>query len=75
LTSIAVGYRITTRRRPATTEDTKAARDSGLTAHCLGVTVSGEGVYIKTGPVVPHRKRNCGTVIRVLGKTEGILSQ
>ncbi|MGX1095963.1 hypothetical protein RKD47_006729 [Streptomyces albogriseolus] len=39
------------------TADAKAWRDSGLAAHCEGVTVIGDGAYINTGLVVPHRKR------------------
>ncbi|MFF8280036.1 transposase family protein, partial [Streptomyces lateritius] len=39
------------------TADAKAWRDSGLAAACEGVTVLGDGAYINTGLVVPHRKR------------------
>ncbi len=37
--------------------DAKAWRDSGLAEHCEGVTVLGDGAYINTGLIVPHRKR------------------
>lgn len=43
--------------RPGNTADAKAWRDSGLAAHCEGVTVLGDGAYINTGLIVPHRKR------------------
>ncbi len=42
---------------PGATADAKAWRDSGLATACEGVTVLGDGAYINTGPVVPHRKR------------------
>ncbi|MGP3954273.1 transposase family protein [Streptomyces sp. 7N604] len=42
---------------PGTTADARAWRDSGLAEHCQGVTVLGDGAYINTGLVVPHRKR------------------
>ncbi len=42
---------------PGNTADAKAWRDSGLAAHCEGVTVLGDGAYINTGLIVPHRKR------------------
>ncbi|WP_329288450.1 transposase family protein [Streptomyces pseudovenezuelae] len=42
---------------PGNTADAKAWRDSGLARHCEGVTVLGDGAYINTGLVVPHRKR------------------
>nr|WP_241518949.1 transposase family protein [Streptomyces sp. CB03238] len=42
---------------PGTTADAKAWRDSGLAQACQGVTVLGDGAYINTGLVVPHRKR------------------
>jgi hypothetical protein len=32
-------------------------RNSGLPTQCQGVTVLGDGAYINTGLVVPHRKR------------------
>ncbi|THC47311.1 transposase family protein [Streptomyces sp. A1499] len=47
----------TARPAPGNTADAKAWRDSGLAAHCEGVTVIGDGAYINTGLVVPHRKR------------------
>jgi hypothetical protein len=42
---------------PGTTADAKAWRDSGLAEHRQGTTVLGDGAYINTGLVVPHRKR------------------
>ncbi|MFE9976093.1 transposase family protein [Streptomyces hirsutus] len=42
---------------PGNTADAKAWRDSGLAQHCQGVTVLGDGAYLNTGLVVPHRKR------------------
>lgn len=47
----------TARPVPGTTADARAWRDSGLAEHCLGVTVLGDGAYINTGLIVPHRKR------------------
>ncbi|CAL9333536.1 IS5 family transposase IS1373 [Streptomyces sp. enrichment culture] len=42
---------------PGTTADARAWRNSGLTAHCEGVTVLGDGAHLSTGLIVPHRKR------------------
>ncbi|MGW2725348.1 transposase family protein [Streptomyces sp. NPDC001492] len=42
---------------PGTTADAKAWRDSGLAEQCQNVTVLGDGAYINTGLIVPHRKR------------------
>lgn len=42
---------------PGNTADAKAWRDSGLARPSKGVTVLGDGAYINTGLVVPHRKR------------------
>ncbi|BDM74831.1 hypothetical protein HEK616_83180 (plasmid) [Streptomyces nigrescens] len=42
---------------PGTTADAKAWRDSGLAQTCRDVTVLGDGAYINTGLVVPHRQR------------------
>ncbi|KUL34731.1 IS5/IS1182 family transposase [Streptomyces regalis] len=42
---------------PGTTADAHAWRRSGLAGHCEGVTVLGDGAYLNTGLVVPHRKR------------------
>ncbi|SEE16589.1 DDE superfamily endonuclease [Streptomyces sp. TLI_105] len=39
------------------TADAKAWRDSGPARHCDGATVLGDGAYLNTGLVVPHRKR------------------
>ncbi|MFE6594934.1 transposase family protein [Streptomyces sp. NPDC057780] len=47
----------TARPVPGNTADAKAWRDSGLAAHCEGGTVLGDGAYINTGLIVPHRKR------------------
>lgn len=47
----------TARPVPGNTADAKAWRDSGLAAHCEGVTVLGDGAYINAGLIVPHRKR------------------
>lgn len=42
---------------PGTTADARAWRECGLAEVCGGVTVLGDGAYINTGLVVPHRKR------------------
>ncbi|MEV7386467.1 transposase family protein [Streptomyces sp. NPDC091215] len=42
---------------PGTTADAHAWRASGLSEHCQGVTVLGDGAYLNCGMVVPHRKR------------------
>lgn len=42
---------------PGTTADAKAWRESGLAEQCQNVTVLGDGAYINTGLIVPHRKR------------------
>jgi hypothetical protein len=42
---------------PGNTDDAKASQDSGLAAQCEGVTVLGDGAYINTSLIVPHRKR------------------
>jgi hypothetical protein len=42
---------------PGTTADAHAWRDSGLSRHCQGVTVLGDGAYLNCGMAVPHRKR------------------
>jgi hypothetical protein len=34
-----------------------AWRVSGLSRHCQGVTVPGDGAYLNCGMAVPHRKR------------------
>ena len=34
-----------------------AWRASGLSGHCQGVTVLGDGAYLNCGMAVPHRKR------------------
>ncbi|MGN9763456.1 transposase family protein [Streptomyces sp. SD31] len=47
----------TSRPLPGTTADAHAWRHSGLPAHCEGVTVLGDGAYLNTGLIVPHRKR------------------
>ncbi|WP_328508920.1 transposase family protein [Streptomyces mirabilis] len=42
---------------PGNRADAHVWRDSGLPQHRQGVTVLGDGTYISTGLVVPHRKR------------------
>ncbi|MHA4820432.1 transposase family protein [Streptomyces aculeolatus] len=42
---------------PGTTADARAWRNSGLARYCRGVTVLGDGAYINTGLIVPHRRR------------------
>nr|WP_093909802.1 transposase family protein [Streptomyces sp. cf386] len=42
---------------PGTAADAHAWRRSGLAERCDGVTVLGDGAYLKTGLIVPHRKR------------------
>ncbi|MFF9105146.1 transposase family protein [Streptomyces rubrogriseus] len=42
---------------PGTTAEAQAWRNSGLAQHWEGVTVLGDGAYINTGLIVPHRKR------------------
>ncbi|MFJ4428961.1 transposase family protein [Streptomyces bobili] len=42
---------------PANTADARAWRNSGLAEHCHGVTVLGDGAYINTTLIVPHRER------------------
>lgn len=42
---------------PGNKADAHVWRNSGLPQQCQGVTVLGDGAYINTGLVVPHRKR------------------
>ncbi|MEU4926989.1 transposase family protein [Streptomyces yokosukanensis] len=42
---------------PGTSADAHAWRASGLSRHCQGVTVLGDGAYLNCQMVVPHRKR------------------
>ncbi|WP_371648158.1 MULTISPECIES: transposase family protein [unclassified Streptomyces] len=42
---------------PGTTADAHAWRASGLSRHCRGVTMLGDGAYLNCGMAVPHRKR------------------
>ncbi|MFF5538080.1 transposase family protein [Streptomyces cinerochromogenes] len=42
---------------PGTIAHAKAWRNSGLADQCQGITVLGDGAYINTGLIVPHRKR------------------
>ncbi len=42
---------------PGATADAHAWRASGLSEHCQGVTVLGDGAYLDCGMAVPHRKR------------------
>ncbi len=41
---------------PGTTAVAHAWRTSGLSRHCEGVTVLGDGAYLNCGMAVPHRK-------------------
>lgn len=47
----------TARPAPGKKADAHVWRNSGLPAQCQGVTVLGDGAYINTGLIVPHRKR------------------
>nr|WP_242647061.1 MULTISPECIES: transposase family protein [Streptomyces] len=47
----------TARPAPGNKADAHIWRNSGLPAQCQGVTVLGNGAYINTGLIVPHRKR------------------
>jgi hypothetical protein len=47
----------TARPTPGNKADAHVWRNSGLPDQCQGVTVLGDGAYINTGLVVPHRKR------------------
>ncbi|WP_405910203.1 transposase family protein [Streptomyces sp. NBC_00828] len=47
----------TARPAPGNKADAHVWRNSGLPDRCQGVTVLGDGAYINTGLVVPHRKR------------------
>jgi hypothetical protein len=47
----------TSRPAPGNRADARIWRDSGLAEACQGATVLGDGAYINTGLVVPHRKR------------------
>ncbi|WP_406292614.1 transposase family protein [Streptomyces sp. NBC_00624] len=47
----------TARPAPGNRADARVWRESGLAEHCRDVTVLGDGAYINTGLVVPHRKR------------------
>ncbi|MER8073802.1 MULTISPECIES: transposase family protein [unclassified Streptomyces] len=47
----------TARPAPGNKADAHVWRSSGLPEQCQGVTVLGDGAYINTGLVVPHRKR------------------
>lgn len=42
---------------PRTTADAHAWRVSGLSEHCQGAMVLGDGAYLNCGTVVPHHKR------------------
>jgi hypothetical protein len=46
----------TARPAPGNKADAHVWRNSGLPDQCRGVTVLGDGAYINTGLVVPHRK-------------------
>lgn len=47
----------TARPAPGNKADAQVWRNSGLAQTCEGITVLGDGAYINTGLVVPHRKR------------------
>ena len=47
----------TARPTPGNKADAQFWRGSGLAQQCQGVTVLGDGAYINTSLVVPHRKR------------------
>ncbi|MFH8753979.1 IS5/IS1182 family transposase [Streptomyces rimosus] len=47
----------TARPAPGNRADAHVWRTSGLPAQCQGVTVLGDGAYLNTGLIVPHRKR------------------
>ncbi|MGV9855538.1 transposase family protein [Streptomyces sp. NPDC003442] len=47
----------TARPAPGNKADAHVWRNSGLPDQCRGVTVLGDGAYINTGLIVPHRKR------------------
>ncbi|MBT1098332.1 transposase family protein [Streptomyces sp. Tu102] len=47
----------TARPAPGNKADAQVWRNSGLPDQCQGITVLGDGAYINTGLVVPHRKR------------------
>ncbi|GAA3688985.1 hypothetical protein GCM10022420_086480 [Streptomyces iranensis] len=46
----------TARPAPGNKADAHVWRNSGLPDQCRGVTVLGDGTYIKTGLVVPHSR-------------------
>ena len=48
---------------PGTTADAHAWRASGLSRHCEGVTVLGDGAYLNCGMAIPHRKRPGRTLL------------
>ncbi|MFI0263799.1 transposase family protein [Streptomyces sp. NPDC017056] len=47
----------TARPAPGNKADAHVWRSSGLPVRCQGVTVLGDGAYLNTGLIVPHRKR------------------
>lgn len=47
----------TARPAPGNRADAQVWRSSGLAEHCQDAVVLGDGAYINTGLVVPHRKR------------------
>ncbi|MGM9469412.1 transposase [Streptomyces murinus] len=54
---------------PGNIADARAWRDSGLAEHCHGVTVLGDGAYISTGLIVPHRKRPGRALLKARKRT------
>lgn len=59
----------TARPAPGNKADAHVWRNSSLPAQGQGVTVLGDGAYINTGLVVPHRKRPGGHSSRVRKRT------
>ncbi|GGV57864.1 hypothetical protein GCM10010245_90980 [Streptomyces spectabilis] len=47
----------TARPAPGSKADAQVWRSAGLARHCDGVTVLGDGAYLNTGLIVPHRQR------------------
>lgn len=49
---------------PGTTLDAHAWRASGLSEHCQGMPLLGDGAYPNCGMAVPHRKRPGGALLK-----------
>ncbi len=54
---------VATRPVPGNTADARAWRDSGLADQCHDVTMLGDGAYINTRLIVPHRKHPGRTLL------------